>query len=116
MKAIPWGITLILESLYSLRRFSSDFAQQINNGLHLTRKYPPIFVYEHYVFQERRILVNFLAKRRLLKFFSLPISTLKENVYFFFCFYFSKCSLVRLYHQAGLSLNNKMYSPLQFSF
>ena len=87
-KAIPWRITLILESLYSLRRFSSDFAQQINNGLHLTRKYPPIFVYEHYVFQERRMLVNFLAKRRLLKFFSLPISTLKENVYFFFVFTF----------------------------
>lgn len=34
------------------------------------------------------MLVNFLAKRRLLKFFSLPISTLKENVYFFFVFTF----------------------------
>lgn len=34
------------------------------------------------------MLVNFLAKRRLLKFFSLPISTLKENVYFFVVFTF----------------------------
>ena len=84
--AIPWEMTLILESLYSLQRFSSDFAQQINNDLHLTPKYPRIFVYAHYVFQERKILVNFLAKRRLLKFISLPISTLKENVYFYFLF------------------------------
>lgn len=88
-KAIPWGITLILESLYSLRRFSSDFAQQINNDLHLTPKYPRIFVYAHYVFQERKILVNFLAKRRLLKFiFFTHKYTQRKRLFLFFVYTF----------------------------